>query len=400
MRQIARPTYIHFLNTWKNQELIKVVSGVRRCGKSTLFEMFRAQLLKEGVAAQHIVSINFEDLAFDHLLTATALHAHLQEQLPKDTFVYLFLDEIQNVQDFERVVNSLRLNPHLDIYITGSNAYFLSGELATMLTGRYVELKMLPLSFAEYYTAYPAGSKEEAFNAYLQTSFPYASSLGITQKMQYLEGLYASVVLKDIVKRLHINEVNVLERLIRYVFAEIGNVHSVLNLTNALNAAGTKISHKTVANYLSGIEESMLVYRARRYNLKGKRVLNSNVKYYAVDMGLRRYVAGDRSQDYGHILENIIYLELRRRGYEVYVGVLDQLEVDFLALKPNNERLYVQVAYRTEQDTTLQRELKPLQQLKDNFPKLLLTLDTILPEQNFEGIQKLNAIEWLLSSYD
>jgi hypothetical protein len=174
----------------------------------------------------------------------------------------------------------------------------------------------------------------------------------------------------------------------------------VLNLTNALNAAGTKISHKTVANYLSGIEESMLVYRAQRYNLKGKRVLNSNVKYYAVDMGLRRFVAGDRSQDYGHILENIIYLELRRRGYEVYVGVLDQLEVDFLALKPNNERLYVQVAYRTEQDSTLQRELKPLQQIKDNFPKLLLTLDTILPEQNFEGIQKLNAIEWLLSSYD
>jgi predicted AAA+ superfamily ATPase len=292
----------------------------------------------------------------------------------------------------------LHLNKGLDIYLTGSNAYFLSGELATLLTGRYVELKMLPLSFKEYLSVYKEEKRLEAFNSYLKSSFPYAIALDETKKRQYLEGIYSTVVLKDIVKRLNVSDVSVLEQLIRYVYAEIGNLHSVNNITNTLNSRGYKISNKTVANYLSAVEDSMLAYRANRYNVKGKKVLASNVKYYAVDIGLRRLIAGDRSEDYGHILENIIYLELLRRGYRVYVGVVDHLEVDFLAIGPGDERLYIQVAYNTDREDTLTRELRPLKLIKDNHPKLLLTMDTILPEQNFDGIQKTNALQWLTHS--
>lgn len=395
MKQINRPQYLQFLTSWKDEDVIKVVSGVRRCGKSTLFEMFKQQLRNEGVKEDQIISINFEDINFDNLLTPTALNNYIKERIQEKNNYYVFLDEIQNVTAFERVVNSLQLNKNLDIYLTGSNAYFLSGELATLLTGRYVELKMLPLSFKEYLTVNKNENQLEAYNNYLKSSFPYAITLDELKKRQYLEGIYSTVVLKDIVKRLGVADVSVLEQLIRYMYAEIGNLHSINKITNTLNSSGSKITNKTVANYVSGIEDSMLVYRADRYNVKDRKVFSSNSKYYAVDIGLRRLIAGDRTEDYGHILENIIYLEVLRRGYQVFVGVVDNLEVDFLAIGSGEERLYIQVAYSTEQEETLKRELRPLELIKDNYPKLLLTMDTVLPEQNFGGIQKTNALNWL-----
>lgn len=369
---------------------------MRRCGKSTLLDMFKSQLRSEGVKETQIISINFEDFEFDRLRDPQALHKYILEQIQGNEKYYIFLDEIQNVNEFERVVNSLHLNKLLDIYITGSNAYFLSGELATLLTGRYVELKMLPLSFKEYLSAKRAQSLEVAYNDYLKSSFPYAINLDETRKRQYLEGIYASIVLKDIVKRLKVQDVSVLELLIKYLYAEIGNLHSINKITNTLNSSGTKITNKTVANYIDGVADSMLVYRADRYNVKGRKVLSVNSKYYAVDLGLRRLIAGDRAEDYGHILENIIYLELLRMGYQVYVGAVDELEVDFIGIRANDERIYIQVAYSTVQEETLKRELNPLLRINDNYSKLLLTMDNILPEQNFNGIQKMPALKWLL----
>ncbi len=396
---IQRPLYMEFLTTWKNEDVIKVVSGVRRCGKSTLFEMFRNQLATEGVQAEQIININFDEFDYLYLYDPAVLYGYIKEKIQPGQQYYIFLDEIQNVRDFERVVNSLHLDKNLDIYITGSNAYFMSGELATFLSGRYVELKMLPLSFQEFVST-KDGSRsnlKKYYNEYLQTSFPYAISLDATKKQQYLEGIYSTVVLKDIVQRLTITDVATLENIIRYLYAEIGSFQNINKITNTMNSFGNKITHKTVARYVEGIEDSLLIYKAERYNVKGRKVFAGTAKYYAVDNGLRQFIAGDRVEDFGHILENIVYLELLRRGYQVYVGMVDNLEVDFLAIDPKGDRLYIQVAHNTENETTLTRELKPLQAIKDHYPKLLLTMDEILPEQNFDGIAKMSALEWLLS---
>lgn len=396
---IQRPLYMEFLTAWKNEDVIKVVSGVRRCGKSTLFEMFRNQLTTEGVQAEQIININFEEFDYLYLCDPTVLYSYIKEKIQPGQQYYIFLDEIQNVRDFERVVNSLHLNKNLDIYITGPNAYFMSGELATFLSGRYVELKMLPLSFQEFVSTKDADKSnlKRYYNEYLQTSFPYAISLDSSKKQQYLEGIYSTVVLKDIVQRLTVTDVATLENIIRYLYAEIGSFQNINKITNTMNSFGNKITHKTVARYMEGIEDSLLIYKAERYNVKGRKVFAGTAKYYAVDNGLRQFIAGDRVEDFGHILENIVYLELLRRGYQVYVGMVDNLEVDFLAIDPKGDRLYIQVAHNTENETTLTRELKPLQAIKDHYSKLLLTMDEILPEQNFDGIVKMPALKWLLS---
>jgi predicted AAA+ superfamily ATPase len=396
---IQRPLYMEFLTAWKNEDVIKVVSGVRRCGKSTLFEMFRNQLTTEGVQAEQIININFEEFDYLYLCDPTVLYSYIKEKIQPGQQYYIFLDEIQNVRDFERVVNSLHLNKNLDIYITGSNAYFMSGELATFLSGRYVELKMLPLSFQEFVSTKDADKSnlKKYYNEYLQTSFPYAISLDSSKKQQYLEGIYSTVVLKDIVQRLTVTDVATLENIIRYLYAEIGSFQNINKITNTMNSFGNKITHKTVARYMEGIEDSLLIYKAKRYNVKGRKVFAGTAKYYAVDNGLRQFIAGDRVEDFGHILENIVYLELLRRGYQVYVGMVDNLEVDFLAIDPKGDRLYIQVAHNTENETTLTRELKPLQAIKDHYSKLLLTMDEILPEQNFDGIVKMPVLKWLLS---
>lgn len=395
-KNIDRPEYLQFLFDWKDEDVIKVVSGVRRCGKSTLFEMFKEQLLQNNIPSEQIISINFEEFDFDHLREATALYNYVQNKITSRKKYYIFFDEIQNVQNFERVINSLHLKKNLDIYITGSNAYFLSGELATLLSGRYVELKMLPLSFKEYVSTTSDSNLRQLYNEYLQTSFPYAIGLESKKKQQYLEGIFATVVLKDVVKRLGVTDVGVLEMLIRYLYAEVGCFQNINKITNTLVSAGSKVTNKTVARYIEGLEDSVLIYRADRYNIKGRKIFASNSKYYAVDNGLRRLIAGDRTEDYGHLLENIVYLELLRRGYKVYVGMVDNFEVDLMAKKSDTDILYIQVSYNTENEETLKRELRSLQAIKDNYPKLLLTMDEILPEQNFNGIVKTSALRWLL----
>lgn len=395
---IGRPESLKFLSDWKDEDVIKVVSGVRRCGKSTLFAMFREKLISEGISPEQIIAINFEDFAFEDLRNPRNLYQHIKDRVTGSRRYYIFLDEIQNVENYERVVNSFQLNKNIDLYITGSNAYFLSGELATLLSGRYVELKMLPLSFKEFLSAQKQNDLplKALYSKYLQTSFPYAAGLEGIKKRQYLEGIYSTVVLKDIVTRLNIGDVALLQLIIRYLYAGTGSFLNINKITNTIVSMGGKISNKTVDRYIEGIENSMLIYRANRYNVKGRKLFSANVKYYAVDNGLRQLIAGDRLEDYGHILENIIYLELIRRGYLVYVGVVDNMEVDFMAKKGENEVLYIQVAYNTENEDTLARELRPLQAIKDNHPKLLLTMDEVLPEQNFAGIIKTNALEWLI----
>jgi len=393
---INRPEYLKFLKNWKDENVIKVISGVRRCGKSTLFEIYKRHLVKNGVNSKQIISINFEEFGFSDLHNTEKLYAYLKKLTQGKQRYYIFLDEIQNVPNFERVVDSLFLRKNLDVYITGSNAYFLSGELATLLSGRYVELKMLPLSFKEFTSTRAEKNPRILYNEYLKTSFPYAITLNDEKQRQYLEGIYSSVVLKDIVKRLAVADVATLELIIRYLYAETGNFQNTNKISNTLTSFGNKISNKTVTRYIEGIENSMLIYKADRYNVKGKKIFASNAKYYAVDNGLRRLIAGDRSEDYGHILENIVYLELLRRGYQVYTGVVDNLEVDFFAKKSNGEQLYIQVSFNTEKEETLKRELRPLEMIKDQHPKLLLTMDEILPEQNFNGIIKTSVLKWLL----
>ncbi|NCB26823.1 MAG: ATP-binding protein [Bacteroidia bacterium] len=397
---IKRVPYLDWLNTWRNQKIIKVISGVRRCGKSTLFEMFIQSLMEQGVTADQIIQINFEDLENEHLLDYRTLYSHIQALMTKDQMHYIFLDEIQHVRNFEKAVDSLWLKTNTDVYITGSNAYFMSGELATLLSGRFVELSMLPLSFREFASRmqshYPNPSA--CFDAYLNLSaFPYVIQYGLGEHeaQEYLQGIYHTVLLKDIVARLRISDVTSLERITKYLFHSIGNRVSALKISNTLQSNGKKIDSKTVDKYIHGLTDSQILYEAPRYNIKGRQFLSTLGKYYVVDIALRNLLVRGIESDLGHILENIVYLELRRRGYKVYVGEIDTREVDFVVLDGNKVQYY-QVAATTLSEETLKRELAPLQAIKDNHPKYLLTLDEIQASQDYDGILKRNVIDWLL----
>lgn len=400
---IERPEYLEWLKQWKEQQIIKVVSGVRRCGKSTLFEIYKDWLKNSGVRSEQIISINFEDIDFEQLTEYHSLYNHIKERLTPDKMNYIFLDEIQHVPQFEKAVDSLFLKENCDVYITGSNAYFMSGELATLLTGRYVELKMLPLSFKEFCS----GLKEsqslnnvQKFNLYLkQSSFPYLTKYRNTEREvnNYLRDIYNSVLLKDIVARLKIADVTTLENVAKFLLHNIGNVVSVSKIANTLKSQGKGADQKTVDKYLRGLTDSLLLYEAQRYNLKGKMFLSTNSKYYAVDISLRNMLVKGSESDIGHILENIVYLELKRRGCNVYVGQLDDGEIDFVAVK-DSEIVYYQVSATVLDENTLKRELAPLRKVQDNYPKYLLTLDEIFGSANYDGIKKINVLDWLLGN--
>ena len=359
---IERPEYLEWLKQWKEQQIIKVVSGVRRCGKSTLFEIYKDWLKNSGVGNEQIISINFEDIDFEQLTEYHSLYSYIKERLIPDKMNYIFLDEIQHVPQFEKAVDSLFLKENCDVYITGSNAYFMSGELATLLTGRYVELKMLPLSFKEFCS----GLKEsqslnnvQKFNLYLkQSSFPYLTKYRNTEREvnNYLRDIYNSVLLKDIVARLKIADVTTLENVAKFLLHNIGNVVSVSKIANTLKSQGKGADQKTVDKYLRGLTDSLLLYEAQRYNLKGKMFLSTNSKYYAVDISLRNMLVKGSESDIGHILENIVYLELKRRGCNVYIGQLDDGEIDFVAVK-DNDTVYYQVSATVLDENTLKREL-------------------------------------------
>ena len=410
MIRIDRKEYLDFLVKSKDRQIIKVVSGVRRCGKSTLFEIYKDFLLENGVEKNQIISINFEDMDYEELTDYKKLYEYIKSKMIEDKKNYIFLDEIQHVDKFEKVVDSLFIKKNTDLYITGSNAYFMSSELATLLNGRYIELKMLPLSFKEYYQAKLEYEKMEQkenrisktliqyYNEYIvNSSFPYTLQLDSDLKNihEYLSGIYNSVLLKDIVARLKISDVMRLESVVKYIFDNIGNLTSLSKIANTLTSMGRKTDAKTIEKYIRGLTDSLLVHEVSRYNIKGKEFLSTLSKYYVADLGLRQMILGNRNIDMGHILENVIYLELLRRKGNVYVGQFDKNEIDFVVIN-SNEIEYYQVALTVLDENTLKRELDAFKNIKDNYPKYLITLDDVMMNTDYDGIKVVNALEWLL----
>ena len=399
MPLIQREQYLEFLRRHKDQDVIKVVSGVRRCGKSTLFELFKQELLASGVKANQIISINFEDLEYEPLQESHALHEYIVERLIPETPMYVFLDEVQHVPQFEKVVGSLFIKPNVDIYITGSNAYFMSSDIATLLTGRYVQVEMLPLSFKEFHSAYSQQnlSDMDIYNLYIEhSSFPRLVHVEDDESIdEYLESILNTVILKDIVTRLKITDVPLLLDIIKYLLANIGSLINPTKIANTLTSYGRKTDNKTVEKYLQGLKDGLLIYEVDRFDVKGKALLQRNAKYYVVDSAFRKFLLSRTDSDRGHILENIVYLELIRRGYRVYVGHLQNGEIDFVAKMPHRLEYY-QVSYSVMDDTTLRRELSPLEKLDDNYPKYLLTMDVLHKTDNHNGIEQKNVLDWLL----
>ena len=405
MKRINREDYLSILKNFKDQQIIKVITGIRRCGKSTLLEIFQDYLKEIGVEEKQIISINFENADYEDLQDRMELHKYLKSKLIKGKKTYIFLDEIQKVKEFEKTVDSLFINKDVDLYITGSNAWLLSSELATLLTGRYIEIKMLPLSFKEYMSAFEDKTDiSRKFRNYLRySSFPQAIELYKINPDNinlFLDGIYNTVLFKDVMQRKGITDKNALERVTKYLYDNIGNRTSMKSISDNIEGLEKNNSYNTVSTYVEALIDSFFVYKANRYDIKGKEFLKTQEKYYAIDIGLRYYMLGQKSgRDMGHILENVVYLELLRRGYEVYIGKYDDLEVDFVA-KNTEDTVYYQVALTTRENDgdsniTLNRELTPLKKINDNYQKYILTLDDDL-DTDFEGIKKINVLDWLL----
>lgn len=396
---LKREHYIAQLRRWREKDVIKVITGIRRCGKSTLLALFREELLVGGVPQQNIISLNLEGIEGIDIVDYRQLLAYFTTRLQPQGMNYIFIDEVQQVAGFERAVDALYVQPNCDVYITGSNSQLLSGELATLLSGRYVEIPMLPLSLAEYAEAFPALSPERLYRQYLQgSSFPYATALTEPRALQqYLSGIYDTVILKDIVGRRKLPDLQLLRRVTRFLFDNIGNLCASRKIADTLTSMGNKTTIPTVESYLGSLQDAFLFYKAERYDVKGKEYLRSSGKYYAVDIGLRRMVLGNKPADMGHILENVIYLELLRRYDAVYVGKAGRAEIDFVALRGGEPRYY-QVAYTVmgADGAILQRELAPLQTVRDYYPRYLLTMD-LTPPVSYNGIRQEYALDWLLS---
>lgn len=401
MKRIERASYLNKLIAFKDKNLIKVITGIRRCGKSTIMEIYRDWLKEQGVSIDQIVYLNFEDYDNFELRNPKNLYAYIKPLLIEDKMNYLFFDEIQHVQDFPDIINSLNLKPNVDIYITGSNAYMLSSEIATLLSGRYIEIAMQPLSFKEYVDGTGEyDNLQKAYNDYItRSSFPYTLELNTNSEVSdYLTGLYNTIVVKDIMSRKRLPDVMMLESVIRFTADNIGNILSTKRIADIMTADGRKIDQKTVERYLNSLCETFFVYEAKRYNIKGRQLLKTLGKYYLVDIGLRRMLLGSRSFDAGRILENVVYLELLHRQKKVYVGKTDNLEVDFVAIDENNIAYY-QVAATVRDESTLKRELASLQQINDQYPKYILTLDDD-PVADYDGIKRINALKWMMGEYD
>ena len=390
---INRPFPLQKLMRFKDKQLVKVVTGIRRCGKSTLLELFRLQLLKQDVNPDAIQSYNFEDLSLEPLTDYHRLYDTIVSRLRTGGVNYVFIDEIQNVPKFEKAINSLLVKGNVDIYITGSNAFLLSGELATLLSGRTVEIHVTPLSFAEQF----GGSADmRAFQSYMGgSSFPYARQLESESDVHtYLEGVYNTVILKDIAARRGIVDINQLQRVARFLMGNIGNLTSIKKISDTMTSDGQRISTHAVDGYISSLADAYLFYPVRRFDVKGRQLLKTGEKYYVADLGLRNLVLGVRDSDYGHALENIVYLELIRRGWLVFVGKVGPAEIDFIAQK-DSKTVYYQVSLTILEESTKLRELAPLEKTGDSFPKYLLTLDP-LPQSTHNGIIIKNVVDWLV----
>ena len=399
---IERKHYLNKLIGYKDKKIIKVITGIRRCGKSTLFELYQDFLLQNGIANNQIISINFEDADYSELKDHRKLHDFIKAHLHKDKINYVFLDEIQLVENYQIAVNSLFLNKNIDIYLTGSNAYLLSGEIATLLSGRYIEIKMLPLSFEEFVSA-TGGAVDLArkYNRYItEGSFPQVLEFeGDKDKIkEYLSGIYSTVILKDVIQRKRISDAMMLESVVRFMFNNIGNLTSTTNIANTMKSEKRAISVHTVEKYLEALTDSYILYRVGRYDIKGKQYLKTGDKYYLADIGFRYLLLGNRNEDLGHVLENIVYLELLRRSNNVYVGKVGSSEVDFIVETKRGGIEYYQVTLTARENSTLKRELLPLELINDHNPKYLLTLDDD-PTTSHNGINKIYVLDWLLNRY-
>lgn len=399
MKIVERTEYIEELKKWKDKNLIKVITGIRRCGKSTLFRLYIEYLRGLKIDDEHIISINLESLDYD-FKDYRELYKYIMSKINDDKKHYVFLDEIQNIEEFQKAVDGLYIKENIDIYITGSNAFLLSGELATLLTGRYVEIKMLPLSFKEYVSGFENNSNYQSlFLDYMKNGgMPGVLSildLDIDGINTYLDSIVSTVIVKDIMAKNKIVNKTLLENIIKFIFDSIGSVISTKKISDTLTSKGISISNHTVENYIRSFVESYLIYKAERFDVKGKKLLSRDYKYYVVDTGLRSYLLGKKADsDMGHILENIVYLELIRRGYRVYVGKVNNTEIDFVAENRDGIK-YFQVALTVRDEKVLERELRSLKNTEDHYPKYLITMDMDLTA-DYEGITKINVVDWLL----
>ena len=403
---VERKEYLEQLAQWKDEQVIKVITGIRRCGKSTLLLQYQTWLKANEVSADQIVSVNFEELEYEELLDYRKLYEYLKNHLCVGKKTYIFLDEIQKVTAFEKVVDSLYVKPDIDIYITGSNAYMLSSDLATLLTGRYVEIKMLPLSFKEF-LGITALDAEQGLTEYLRDGgLPYIAVMNRTsEKVEtYLEGIYNTVIVKDIEDRQtrkesepskrKITDITLLKTIAKYLASVVGNPVSIRSITNYLTSNGRKLSPNTVSDYVDALIESFIFYPAERFDIVGKQLLKANRKLYIVDLGLRNYILPRQNYDLGFSLENIVYFELLRRGYRVMIGKVGNTEVDFVAERKGTYS-YIQVTADMTAKETFERELKPLSNIRDNYEKIVLTADRFTPG-NYNGIQVKYLPDWLL----
>ena len=393
---IYREEYMKKLKSYKDRRIIKVLTGVRRSGKSTILNEFKKELIDSGVLEKNIISINFEDNDNKDLLDYQKLHEYIIEKADSKCMNYIFLDEIQNVNDFQKCIDSLFLREYLDIYITGSNSYMLSGELATYLTGRYIQIHVMTLSFKEYLSYYGNSDELKKYNEYsMYGGFPYLINLDDSnQKLEYLDSIYNTVIVKDIINRKKVNDVMMLESVCRFLFDNIGSSVSTKKISDTLSSDGRKNSVHTIEEYINSLLESYILYKVNRFDIKGKKLLKTQEKYYLSDMGLRTYLLGkNNNRDLGHILENIIFLELKRKGYRVYIGKNDINEVDFV-VETEDEYIYIQVALSIRDEQTLQRELKPLDTIANHYKKYIITLD--YDTNNYNGIKQISAMDFLL----
>ena len=397
---IERKEYLDILKRFKDKELIKVITGIRRCGKSTLLDIYKDYLLNNGIKENQIISINLEDLKYNFITDYMSLYNYILDKLKTNNKYYIFIDEVQKVNEFQKAVDSLYIKKNVDLYITGSNANLLSSELATLLSGRYIEIKMLPLSFKEYKSYYKDLSNDDLYQKYISIgSLPYTINLDNEDDVSmYISTIYNDIIIKDVMTRKNIADENMLKSVANFSLDNIGNLLSTNNIANTMTNDRRAINVTTVEKYLEGFMESFFLYKASRYDIKGKQYLKTGEKYYVSDLGLRYFILGRKIGDYGHILENVVYLELKRRGYDVYIGKFDEYEVNFIAIN-NNGKLYVQVTETLKgvdgDNKIYERELRPLQKIEDNYEKIILTLDKI-PLANEEGIIIRNVLEWLL----
>ena len=405
---VERKEYLQKLWSWKDEQVIKVVTGIRRCGKSTLLKQYQNKLKSVGVTEEQIISINFEELENEPLLDYKSLYQYIKERLCEDKMTYIFLDEIQKVTSFEKVVDSLHVKENIDIYITGSNVYMLSGDLATLLTGRYVEISMLPLSFKEY-VKITGIQKEQAFSEYMKTGgFPYIAVMDRTdEKVEiYLEGIYNTVIVRGIEDRQarkemncgkrKITDITLLKTIARYLASVIGSPISIKSITNYLISSGRKVSANTVSDYVDALTESFIFYSVDRFDIVGKQLLKVNKKLYMVDLGLRNHILPRKRYYLGFSIENIVFFELLRRGNKVNIGKYGSTEVDFVAQK-QGVIVYYQVTADMTAEETFEREMRPLKEIKDNYEKIVLTLDHF-SLGNYDGIKVINVIDWLLEN--